>query len=205
MVRSDRHSCPAISGSSNPVITEAMQIHHLGNHWVLSSYLNGVVTVHDFMKPRMTTMLRKQLVKLYANSATGLHGSIEVNLLCTQQQLGTSDCGLFAIANMFSMALGCNLDSIEFDQSKLREHLLHCLNNQEVNMFSHKVLLEKKDVISMQQKISVHCKCHVYKQTEYLIKCTKCEKRYHFKCLNLKDNVELLAVMHEDYICTKCK
>ena len=47
---------------------------------------------------------------------------------CQKQQGGT-DCGQFAIANANAVAYAT--DNFVFDQSKLREHFLKCIDNND--------------------------------------------------------------------------
>ena len=52
-----------------------------------------------------------------------------------QQQEGTVDCGLFAIANAIEVCQGNNPEHVKFDQEKMRSHLLECLNNEQLTVF----------------------------------------------------------------------
>ena len=47
-----------------------------------------------------------------------------------QKQLGTDDCGAFAIAAATAIAFGINPSSVHFQQEKMRSHLLACFENQ---------------------------------------------------------------------------
>ena len=45
---------------------------------------------------------------------------------------GVIDCGVFAIANAAAVALCADTEThfLRFEQQKLREHLVHCLQNK---------------------------------------------------------------------------
>ena len=58
---------------------------------------------------------------------------LTVQLPRVQQQQGSSDCGLFAIAYAVDLALGLDPTVVKFDQSLMRQHLKHCLKE---NKFS---------------------------------------------------------------------
>ena len=46
----------------------------------------------------------------------------------TQKQKGGSDCGVFAFA--FHAAMGDNISGLQFDQLKMRHHLMKCLRKK---------------------------------------------------------------------------
>ena len=47
-----------------------------------------------------------------------------------QKQEGFKDCGVFAIAFATSLAFGKNPEELQFDQEKLRSHLIYCLEQK---------------------------------------------------------------------------
>ena len=54
----------------------------------------------------------------------------------TQKQKGGSDCGVFAIAFAFHAAMGDNISGLQFDQLKMRRHLMpKCLRKQKFTPF----------------------------------------------------------------------
>ena len=52
-----------------------------------------------------------------------------------QQQTGSDDCGLFAIALAEVAARGGSMSSVKFDQAKMRQHFAECLQNGELTAF----------------------------------------------------------------------
>ena len=61
--------------------------------------------------------------------------NISITCLMTQQQNNATDCGVFAIANATSLALGENPQCAVFDMTKSRQHLVDCLENREMKRF----------------------------------------------------------------------
>ena len=55
-----------------------------------------------------------------------------------QQQFGSSDCGLFAIAFTVHLAFGDDPQHIAFEQSQMRPHLLKCFQRKKMEPFPHK-------------------------------------------------------------------
>jgi Ulp1 family protease len=65
-----------------------------GNHWVLSSSLNLSIQVFDSLKTnKFAEDLNRQLTQLYSPDGA----SVEVEVMDTQQQHGSTDCGVFCI------------------------------------------------------------------------------------------------------------
>ena len=62
-------------------------------------------------------------------------GHLIVQFPCTQKQKGGSDCGVFAIAFAFHTAMGDNISGLQFDQLKMRRHLMKCLRKQKFPLF----------------------------------------------------------------------
>ena len=62
--------------------------------------------------------------------------SIPLRIMNVSKQVGITDCGLYAIANLTALVLG-NVEptNVVFDQRKLRSHYLECLENQKVMDF----------------------------------------------------------------------
>ena len=54
---------------------------------------------------------------------------VEVQVGEGPKQDATADCGLFAIATYFVSLANIGVMPKEFDQSKMREHLVECLEN----------------------------------------------------------------------------
>lgn len=132
--------------------TCGIQIHHSGNmHWVVSSVSGGNITVYDSMKPSISSTLGCQLLHVYSDR-TDEHQPVRVKACMCQNQIGESDCGLFAIANALALAKGISLRNLVFFQSQMRSHLHQCLQNQLLTMFPHKltennVVIEAKSFI----------------------------------------------------------
>ena len=59
----------------------------------------------------------------------------EIEVMKTQKQTGSQDCGLFAIAYATALLNGIDVSNITFAQSKMREHLLSCFVNNSVTPF----------------------------------------------------------------------
>ena len=110
----------------------SIQVHFVGrNHWLVSSYNGVCVKIYDSLYyGTLKDNLQEQLRALYANRK-----SLEVKVQRVQQQQGSSDCGLFAIAYMFSLASGSDLAKQKYKQGEMRSHLWTCLKKKTVKPF----------------------------------------------------------------------
>ena len=58
------------------------------------------------------------------------------------EQVGSTDCGLFAIAYAADILNGNNVYDLIYDQTKMREHLIGCFEKRKITTFS---LYEKRN------------------------------------------------------------
>ena len=58
------------------------------------------------------------------------------------EQVGSTDCGLFAIACALDISNGNNVYDLVYDQTKMREHLIACFELRKITKFP---LYEKKN------------------------------------------------------------
>lgn len=141
---------PEIHGLQNPLRNKSqskpftpqpegsIQIHHTSNHWVTSCYLDGEVKLYDFLycrKDGIPKELEQQLRTVYQKAAT--KGHIAVTVPAVQQQKGGQDCGLYAIACLFLLALGDKPEQVHFKQDEMRMHLKTCFETETVLPFPH--------------------------------------------------------------------
>ena len=93
------------------------------NHWVTVSTIScppGVINVYDSMHLETSTSLKKPDMMHSDKKA------ISIRTVHIQQQMGGSDCGLFAIANATALCYGKDSGTLAFDQKIMREHLRKC-------------------------------------------------------------------------------
>ena len=60
-----------------------------------------------------------------------------------QRQEGFNDCGLFALAYMYTLCTVNNPSLCSYTQSKMRDHHNHCVTNKIVEAFPHSLLIRK--------------------------------------------------------------
>lgn len=114
-----------------------IQIHHDPEraHWVTSCYINGTVKLYDSLSCKiLCSALEKQLKTLYGSLADS--GELRVVVPSVQQQRGSNDCGVFAIAFLFHLALDDSQEDLIFKQSSMRHHLETCFSSESVLPFT---------------------------------------------------------------------
>ena len=60
---------------------------------------------------------------------------LRVRVIQCRRQDGTNDCGVFAIAFATAIAFGQNPSRQNFQQEKMRSHLVNCFNKTRLSVF----------------------------------------------------------------------
>ena len=171
-----------------PATNESIQIHLVsGNHWVTSSSLGHEVVVYDskLRRGKLNSTLTHQLCLIYRTliKVEINTGHLIVQFPYTPKQKGGSDCGVFAIAFAFHAAMGDNISGFQFDQLKMRRHLMKCLRKQNFTPFP---ILDKQSKIPKKvrtEKIDVYCTCLMPDTYGDMVQCENCHKWFHIKCV----------------------
>ena len=90
----------------------------------------------------------------YTHTHTHTHTHVYIHTYI-QNQVGGSDCGLFAIAFAVSICLGMNPSKFIYDQENMRRHLIECIENQKFSNFPFSVNTnwKKKKVTKKRERI----------------------------------------------------
>ena len=106
-------------------------VHNGSYHWLLVSTVSGVVSIHDSLNTQPTEELIKQISQLFSpDGSTPAYTQLKCH-----KQLGGTDCGIFAIAYAIDILLGNEPQNIRYDQNKMREHLVNCLQSGKMTAF----------------------------------------------------------------------
>ncbi|OCT81634.1 hypothetical protein XELAEV_18028457mg [Xenopus laevis] len=190
----------AVDGLSDDNV---IQIHHLGNHWLVSQSNGKWVTIYDSLRfTGFPEILKTQILKLYAPLFVGENQILEVFFKCTQKQHGPNDCGLFAVANAVALAEGVELANIEFCQEEMRAHLIKCFESGHMAMFPHRPRRAK--VLIKKIEMTKFCRCHMYRPKQNMIECSKCKMWFHFLCVNMQKDDKCVTTNRKFY-CDNCQ
>ena len=136
---------PYIDGMENCVLAEnnsfSIQrgefiqiVNSTGQHWVTVTSIGcpvGKVKIYDSSYRRVLRRMRDIIMKIIHCHLT----HIEVILPEMQRQPNGDDCGLFAIASATALANGIDPSDVAWDVPKMREHLMKCFDNVEMELF----------------------------------------------------------------------
>ena len=125
----------------------------------------GVVKVLDSLSSSEGQIADETVLQI-CNIYT-LPDRIEIRRLKVQQQIGSLDCGLFAIAfatELCEILGSLDLEKVSFKQSMMRQHLEHCIRENRMEVFPNHIFalndLPVPDTFHMELLFFyVHC-CH---------------------------------------------
>ena len=111
---------------------ETVQIaHNSALHWVLLSSMKGVVSIYDSLQMKPTESLLRQINQLFSPD----DAMPAIKEMACHKQLGGADCGVFAIAYAVDILEGNNPEHIRYEQTKMRKHLVQCLETGKFTPF----------------------------------------------------------------------
>ena len=136
----------------------------------------------SFIALNLATVL--QICKIY--SAPKDHSTLKLRKLPVQQQCGTLDCGLFAVAYAVEVCMG-NSPAVSFDQKRMRFHLYACLSDGVMSPFPKmsraREYLPRPTDRSL--NVKVYCLCKLPEEYDsFMIECESCRQWYHCSCEN---------------------
>ena len=133
---------PHIDGLKNTLLIQKKQerikqgvqiIHTQGNHWIVASSLRcskSEIEIFDSLYTPVNNDTQHLLLSLFETN-----GRPSIKMAETCKQVGTNDCGLFAVATATALAFG--LDPVKVQQGSMREHLRKCFEEGSITPFPH--------------------------------------------------------------------
>ena len=112
-----------------------------------------------------------------------------VSIAAVQQQRGGNDCGLFAIAFAFDIAVGVDPQYVRYVQPDMRKHLVACFKKGEITAFPRhfggaKGIRKCKSSVT---SFLVYCVCRQPESFgQRMVQCNHCQQWFHCECMNLK-------------------
>ena len=114
------------------------------------------------------------------------------------QQVGSSDCGLYALAFVYTLSSGKDPAKMEYNQMHFREHFLGCLKKGEIAPFPHDAAMKIPQ--KSFRKFSFNCLCRLPNSGDSMVQCCKCKEWLHFTCIGLDED----ATLPEEWSCKVC-
>ena len=166
-----RKNNPAINGLQDPILGQNLsfqpmnkpmvQVIHNGKaHWLtISTYgcdVGEIFLLDSMFHDYLTAQTKKQICAIMKCESA----EIRVKVVSTQQQRGGIDCGLFAIAFAQYISFHGRNPAVFFDQSKMRNHVLKCLKDDQLAPFP--TLVDGSSILKSRPKeflLKVFCTC----------------------------------------------
>ena len=178
---------------------EVLQVN--GNQWIAISNIGchaSTINVYDSMHGNLS----KKTSRLVADLLQSPLKVIEVRYIDTQWQSGASDCGLFALANVTAPCNGQDPSVINFDQSKMRQHFLQCIDTGLLTPFPIRNIRRKVQQPRI-ENIPIYCICRLIDDGSQMVQCTSCCEWFHVACVTVPQvHLDSLEV---PWSCTKCQ
>ena len=155
-----------------------------GNHWITVEHTQSFsVNVFDSKFCTIPMDVKMQIAALLCCTSS----RITTRFHKTQSQIGSSDCGVFAIAFATDLAFGLKSASHHYEQDKLRPHFLECLKSEQMTPFPSKKIQPGKPKT---EYLYVYCYCRMPNDgEERMAECTVCKEWYHESCENIPQAV----------------
>ena len=106
-----------------------------------------------------------------------------------QQQTNCVHCGLFAIAFATSLAHNENRVRRVCGTTRLRQHLVSCLEAGKMSVIQSHSTNERKDFKATLNAIEIYCSCRILydntSEADDMIECNKFCEWYHGSCKNI--------------------
>ncbi len=125
----------------------------------------------------------------FANIVNTCKSHFEVERVTVQQQRGTADCGMFAVAFAISLCTGSDPVTLTFEQMKMRDHLLQCFEKRKITPFplSQRKIVSRSLCTRSLEKVNVYCVCRLPDfYGNMMIECELCHQWYHYECVDVK-------------------
>ena len=130
-----RHQFPELLGLYSPLLGQNLSfpltqdpfvqiLHVRGNHWLtVAGMSSSLIYIYDSRYDHADDDTRMLIAAIVRSNQS----SITLKIQPTQFQLGSYDCGLYAIAYATDLAYGNDPASLQYTQKELREHFWNCL------------------------------------------------------------------------------
>ncbi len=137
------------------------------------------------------------------NVASFLHcqaKSFTIMSISSQQQSGSNDCGLYAIAAATSLCHGEAPNAVIWE---MRGHLLRCFKSGKLTPFpgwylkDDAIMFGQEPIVS-EKKIAVYCSCRMPADRKKMAQWIQCLEWYHQPCQNIS------AAVFKKFTCSLC-
>ena len=105
-----------------------------------------------------------------------------------QQQRGSNDCGLFALAFCASLCAGQQPEEVTYVQHLLRKHLANCFEQNAITPFPTSTRRKAPRGPVGIDTVEIFCVCRL-PEGGRMIQCETCEDWFHSDCVSVPDYI----------------
>ena len=174
-------------------------INSSGCHWVTISSVGcpkGHIQWFDSLHMQSSTDTKRVIAYIILYKGD----EITVDVCNVVKQAGASDCGFFALAYATAVCHGLDPTALCFDQRKLRQHVVDCIENKFVTPFPVTREHSQRKPVLFSLAFKIYCVCRLPDDGSKMVACSKCSKWFHLQCTTITTEEEL----EQDWFCSKC-
>ena len=146
-----------LKATCKPLSLGSLQVLHVnGDHWitVTTCDCDGADIIVFYSK---YVSLTKSTMTLLTKLVKSKNKFFTAQITNTIKQSGSRDCEVFAAAYATSLAFGHNSCAFVYDQCRMREHLLRCLQQKKMEPFPY--IRMRRTGTPRVQFVNVYCHC----------------------------------------------
>jgi len=163
-----------------------------GSHWILLSTFNCPPATVDVFDSCNSCYLNDRVQAAIASLIRTDGSILTLRFQYSDLQHNACDCGLYAIANMVTVANGINPSEVMYDEGEMRACLIRSLENQVIEVFPHVPFNSQHGELA-KLHIELFCSCKMPDNNLLYFECETCEHWYHPHC-------EGLGSMTKEYV-----
>ena len=174
-------------------------------HWVCLSNIDcedGCVELYDSMTtlPPEDGSIVKQVCTVLKSLKLDV---VTIKVINVQQQVGGTDCGLFATAMATNLCLGFDPHRARYAQDQLRCHLDKCFQSGTMTQFpsTDSPLPVDTKRVWFAVSFEIHCICRQPEAFKFMICCDGCNLWFHEQCVKQK---EVDLDYSDQWLCSSC-
>jgi hypothetical protein len=204
-------------GLTDPLLVQALKVnckhevfaqvvHDGSNHWAAVSNKacsDGTVRYYDSLNRVPNNFIKKQVAALASYDTVNMN----IERMSVSKQTNGFDCGVMAIAFVTCLLFEQDPVNVRFDMSKMRPHLLTCLEHGRVTPFpvlSYRAV--RMPVLGIcSDELFCTCRQVFVDGDDQMIECSVCRVWYHPTCEGLSDSVfKKLSRKNSKFTCSQC-
>ena len=191
--------CDTLSFPHDPPEGVVQILNVANSHWVCISSKDckpGTIMVYDSLRSGDLPLSVKEVIAALLKC-----DKKKIFLLFpdVQQQPNSSSCGLFALANAYTLCEGKDPTKVKYDVSLMRTHLLHCVQKHEFTAFPSTGSMYNP-AKPLSTSFRIYCLCRLPDRGDKMVCCDECKEWFHFVCMDL----DVESQLDDTWKCGRC-